>query len=339
MNFPETLCPWLEAPYACLEEAALAGRLGHGWLVSGPRGTGKSNLVYLLAGRMLSGRLGGAPPAPATPREIVAASAALATAEDLHPDLHRVRAEEGKASITVDQIRSMTADLGLTPHLAGPKIVVMEHAETMTMEAANALLKSLEEPTPNTFLFLLAERPGRLPATIRSRCQHLRLRPPSAEAAREWLEGAGIALSDVPAARLAAGPIVWAGLMESPDKISEIKSIWRDIEAISHGRIDAHGIAQRWQKGDLDLALECLAGDLHRRIRGSLVGGPSNPVTDSDSRIAENRARRVPVDTLFAGLKMAENLRDQLGRGINEELALTALLLGLGQPVGRRIEA
>jgi len=337
MSLPVVLCPWLDEPFERLARAAAGGKLGHGWLVTGARGIGKRNLAYLLADRMLSGKLGSPAPAAAGARAIAAAYADLAADLDLHPDLHRVRAEEGKASIAVDQIRATTADLALTPHLAGLKLVIIERAESMTIEAANALLKSLEEPTPNTWLFLLAERPGRLPATIRSRCQHLRIRPPTAEGVTEWFERDGVVTAGLPAERLATAPIAWAERLIDEEKTKEISKLIEDLKAITQDRADTHELARRWQKGDLDLALECLSVSLRGRIREQLIPGLSNPFTDRAPAMTENGRRPVPIDALFAGLKMAENLRDQLGRGINEELALTALLLGLQQPDDRRV--
>lgn len=339
MSMPAVLCPWLEGPFVRLTRAAAEGKLGHGWLVSGPYGIGKRNLAYLLATRLLSGKIEGPLPEPAGARAIAAAYADLAASEDLHPDLHRVRADEGKRSIAVDQIRAVTADIGLTPHLAGCKLVVIEQAQIMTIEAANALLKSLEEPTPNTWLFLLAERPGRLPATIRSRCQHLRLRPPAPGTATEWFRADGIDTAGLPSERLATAPVAWAERLSDSDKTKEINILIEDIKAISSNSADAHEIARRWQKGDLDLALDCLSVSLRGRIREQLIPGLSNPFTDLTRGMNENERRRVPIDSLFAGLKMVENLRDQLGRGINEELSLTALLLGLRLPEDRRTNA
>ncbi len=328
----DRLCPWLGETLGRLEQAALAGRLGHGWLIGGPRGIGKANLAYVLADRLLAGEAGGEPPAAAGPGEIVAAYAALEEGMDLHPDLHRVRAEEGKRSIAVEQIREMTAALALTPHRAGRKIVIMERADTMTTEAANALLKSLEEPTANTYLLLLAERPGRLPATIRSRCQQLGLRAPDAEALAAWLEREGLSAAGLPGGAGQRAPISLAGLLKDEELNSQFLKLHNDIKRLSEGVNDPFSVAEEWQKGDTELALGCLIEHLQTRIRGRLVPGHSNPVTDSGQRLAENDAKPVPTTALFAGLRMAENLREQLGRGTNVELALKSLLLGLELP-------
>jgi DNA polymerase III subunit delta' len=328
----ECICPWLADTLGTLEAAAVGGRLGHGWLINGPRGVGKTNLAYVLADRLLNHLCGTPPPARATPEAVLADYAALAEGLDLHPDLHRVRAEEGKRTIAVEQIRDLKSELSLTAHLAGLKVVIIEQAERMTTEAANALLKSLEEPSADTYLFLLAERPGRLPATVRSRCQQIRLKVPSGELCRQWLVAGGLAPEALDETPEGQGPIATAALLADADNLISYKALQSDIDALYEGKSDAFTLGERWAKGDPEPALGCLIARLQATIRLRLVPGLSNRVTDPVERIAENSGSGIPTEALFAGLQMAENLREQLGRGINVDLALKALLLGLERP-------
>jgi DNA polymerase-3 subunit delta' len=333
----QVLCPWLADSQRTIEAAAARDRLGHGWLISGPRGIGKRNLAYVLADRLLNREIGAPAPRTALPEDIFASDQALAEGVDLHPDLYRLKALEDKRTIVVDQVRDVTAQLTLKPLLAGVKIVVIELAETMTPGAANALLKSLEEPTPNTYLFLLAERPGRLPATIRSRCQHLALKAPAPEATIRWLEQSGLATEGVPPLLLASAPLVAARVMNDSDLLSNYKQLYSDIKLLYEGKADPHATATSWQRGDPELALACLIGSLALTIRRRLVPERSNLVTDTNARLADNPGHGISTEALFAGLKMAENLREQIGRGINLELAFRTLLLGLEQPDPSRV--
>jgi DNA polymerase III subunit delta' len=333
----ETICPWLREPLVTIEAAAGRDRLGHGWLISGPADIGKRDLVYVLASRLLHGRTGTAIPGPASPAEIVARYAELDEVDGWHPDLHRVRVEEGKLSIAVDQVRAMTASLALTPHVAGLKIVVIESAERMTTEAANALLKSLEEPTPDTYLFLLAERPGRLPATIRSRCQRLTLKSPARAATLAWLEDAGLA-DALPAALSNSAPLTAARAAMDDNNLRKYNDIYNTINEVYRGRGDPYAIAERWDKGDTALALDCLVESLRARIRRALVPERSTPVTDPGLRFNDNSGEAFSSEALFEGLQMAENLREQLGRGIKVDLALKALLLGLEPSETSRVQ-
>ena len=329
-----SLCPWAFAAFDKLEKSASAGRLGHAWLITGPRGVGKASLAYSFADRLLHESAAGGPPEPAGPAEVLADYAELEAYEppeapDLHPDLHRVRPEEEKRSISVDQIRAMTGDIVLTPHVARSKLVIIEPAESMTMEAANALLKTLEEPTPNTYIFLLAARLGPLPATIRSRCQHLALKAPAAEDVLEWCRSGGLDPERLPPGAPLDAPVAIARLLSDEEITKEYNQLYKDINSFYEGKTDPHSVAQSWSKGNTDLALGCLIRSLEASIRCRLVSGHRNPITDENLPIAHNPGSGPKTETLFEGRKLAENLREQLGRGINMELAITAMLLDL----------
>lgn len=328
----ETICPWLIDALETFEAAARSDRLGHGWLIAGPADVGKRDLAYVLTSRLLHGQIGKQRPRPASPDEILAQYARFEDPDDWHPDLYRLRPADDKRSISVEQVREMTAALMLTPHLAGCKAVVIETAERMTIAAANALLKSLEEPTPNTYLLLLAERPGWLPATIRSRCQRLSLKCPPAEVTRGWLEGGGLAAAGLPQALAKGAPLAAARATQDTNIINNYKEIYKNIDQLYQGKANPHAVAESWDKGDTELALDCFIESLELRIRRHLVPERSTPVTEPAARFDDNSAIAISCERLFEGLKMAESLRDQLGRGINVELALKALLLGIVEP-------
>jgi DNA polymerase-3 subunit delta' len=333
----DSLCPWLRDALATLEAAAREERLGHGWLLTGPRDVGKRNLAYVLAERLLEGRVGSELPVAAEPGDIVGRYAELAEGPDLHPDLYRLRPEEDKRTIQVEQVRDLIAALALTPHLAGLKVVIIEEAESMTTGAANALLKSLEEPTADTYLLLLAERPGRLPPTIRSRCQQLALKPPTPAVAAAWLNAPGGAAEKLPAKLLSRSPLAAARAILDEGKDINYKEIYENIDKLYEGRSDPHRLAEQWHGTDADLGLSCLIDSLMARIRGRLVPERWTPVTESRAAFADNSESVLSTEALFESLATAEELREQLGRGINVELALKALLLGLEPPQTGRL--
>jgi len=336
VNFSQCLCPWLVEPLKRIEAAAAAERLGHAWLISGPTGVGKINFAYTLADRLLNRQVGADMPAAASPKWVLASYAQLDEAADLHPDLHRVRRLEDKHTIAISQIRDMTSALALTPHIARCKVVIIEAADTMTTEAANALLKSLEEPTPNTFLLLLAARPGRLPGTIRSRCQRLRLRVPSPDTMSHWLRTSDLNPQMLTPEALPSTPIVAAALLGDEDEVNKYKELQSNIRLIYEGKADTLALAEAWAR-EPAAALDSLIRSVRSRIRQSLLAGPSTRVTERAPYLTENRPENGPDMRLFATLQMAENLREELGRGINVELALASLLLGLASPSDQRV--
>ncbi|EKF43691.1 DNA polymerase III subunit delta' [Nitratireductor indicus C115] len=165
-----------------LASAYRAGKLHHGLLLAGPPGIGKATLAFHLANHLLSN-----PDPSSAPERFVAPDPASQTfrliAQDAHPSLLHLtrpfveRDKKFKTVITVDEIRRIQRFLSLTPHDGGYRVVIVDPADDMNISAANALLKSLEEPPPRTVFVLITHSPGRLLPTIRSRCQVLRLQP------------------------------------------------------------------------------------------------------------------------------------------------------------------
>ena len=170
------------AAAATLADAWRSGRLAHAWLIAGPRGIGKATLAYRFARFALSGGKGigdGGEDGLAMPAEHplfrrVAAGghSDLAVVERGLGDRGRLRAE-----IVVDDVRAANAFLSLTSGEDGWRVVIVDAAEEMNRNAANALLKRLEEPPRRVLFLLVSHAPSRVPATLRSRCRILTLAP------------------------------------------------------------------------------------------------------------------------------------------------------------------
>lgn len=168
-----------------LRSAITEGALSNGWLIAGPAGSGKGTLAYRVARALLD-------PAALAPGAGLAMPPDARTfrliAERAHPDLfiaERLFDEENKryqSEITIETIRRLSAFLSKTAAFGGWRVAIIDAADDLNRNSANALLKSLEEPPARTALLLIAHRPGRLLATIRSRCRRIDLRPlPHAE--------------------------------------------------------------------------------------------------------------------------------------------------------------
>lgn len=188
--------PWFDHLAPIFTRAS--GRTHHALLLHGPGGMGKSQLGAALAQAWLcespdvQGRACDRCPACQWVRN------------ENHPDLHLLcpetgdeepsagkapRARRGKPSseIRIDQIRALEPFVSMSAHQSGCKVIVVDPADALNIPAANALLKTLEEPTGRTRFVLVTDRPERLPATIRSRCLSVSLSPPPADLALDWL--------------------------------------------------------------------------------------------------------------------------------------------------------
>ncbi|MGE3627421.1 MAG: DNA polymerase III subunit delta' [Hyphomicrobiales bacterium] len=190
---------------ARLLQAWNSGKLHHAWLLSGPAGLGKATLAYRFARFLLAqpGEGGGQAGSLEVDRESPAWRRIAARA---HPNLlvlNRPWQEKSKkfaSVITVDEVRRLRVFLGQTAGEGRWRCVIVDKADELNRAAVNALLKSLEEPPPYCVFLLVCEAPGRLPPTVRSRCQVLRLGPLGADdlhaAVKAALESAGRPAAD-----------------------------------------------------------------------------------------------------------------------------------------------
>ena len=186
---------------AALARSYTSGAMPTAWLVGGPKGLGKATLAYRFARWLLSGdplpldRSSGAlDMAPESPvARMVAAQA--------HPGLIVLkrplddRGERLRKSIPVDEVRRIRGHFGMSGQARGYRVCIVDAADELTEEAANALLKTLEEPPARSVFLLIAHAPMRLLATIRSRCRRVTLKPLGIDAIAEILTRAAPDLS------------------------------------------------------------------------------------------------------------------------------------------------
>jgi DNA polymerase III subunit delta' len=211
----DALPPWLEAA-----AAAMLGertRWPHALLIAGPLGVGKRLLALHLARALLC----------ETPRSDGSACGTCVgcglVERRSHPDLRLIEPftydDDGNAtpvdSITVEPIRDLIDFAQLSSHRGGAKVAVVVPADALNAAAANALLKTLEEPPPRTYLLLVSHRPGRLPATIVSRCRRLTVSLPETAAASAWLSRLGVASPELVLAQAGGAPMLALALADA----------------------------------------------------------------------------------------------------------------------------
>lgn len=181
-----------QAGEGALLAAAASGRLAHAWLITGPCGIGKATLAFRFA-RFLLGPPAGQASAPGGLAVPADSAVFRRVASGGHADLLTVergfddRRERLRKEIVVDDVRAVGAFLAQTPAEGGWRIVVVDKAGALNRNAANALLKVLEEPPEKALLLLVSDAPGGLLPTIRSRCRRLALPPLPAAAVAELL--------------------------------------------------------------------------------------------------------------------------------------------------------
>ena len=194
-----------EAAQAEVLSAWNKGRFPHAFLIGGPEGVGKATLAYKIARFVLANPKAGAksldiPADHSVSRQIAALS---------HPDfllLRRIAPEEGKAlptEIKVEEVRKLVKFFGTTAAAGGYRVCIIDSLDELNKSGANSLLKILEEPPARSLFLLISHSPGRLLATIRSRCQKISLRPLSAEEVTRAVKDIAREAEDLPADKIA----------------------------------------------------------------------------------------------------------------------------------------
>jgi DNA polymerase III subunit delta' len=313
--------PWLFDDWMRLEDARRAGRLAHGLLFSGPRGVGKRHLVELLARALLCSTptAGGL----ACGR---CADCALVAAES-HPDLLRVGPDpEAKSDeIPIAAIRALVERGALTPSRAAWKVTLVDPADQLTPAAANALLKTLEEPPGAALIALVAERPGRLPATIRSRCRQIRIPAPPPETALDWLVGHAPEGDAALRLRLAHGAPLRALEELDEELLGQRRERFAAFLAVARGERDPVVEAAAWNSLGARLCLDWLAGWMVDLVR---LGASEHPtrLDNPDQRDAlGSLARRLEPGSAHRLLQRVLRARALVETRANPQLLLESL--------------
>jgi DNA polymerase III subunit delta' len=330
---PAPLAPWQSRLYLQLVAALDAGSLGHALLLCGEPRMGKRALAERLAQRLLCTGHGGRPD-PCGDCRACRLYRARAQRDPLelrpdgspaHPDGHPAHPDavfvgyawsdrsppKQLTQITVDQVRALSERLGRTPQYGDALVALIEPADALNDSAANALLKTLEEPVPGRYLWLVSARPSRLPATIRSRCQRLELRMPPADEALAWLVAQGHAQREARAALAAArGHPGFADAWLRGGGLDLRREVARDLEALQRGAEDPVAVAQRWMADDGPAPRLFHAADIAR------------------DRAAESLTDPLRGRRLAAWFDAANRARELLGTTVRADLVLVEVLLG-----------
>lgn len=309
--------PWQRRAYEQTVAALDAGRLGHGLLLCGPAGMGKRAVALALAAHVLD-------------RDMDAAGRvrnAQLIAAGTHPDLQLVSFIPNKAGdklrteIVIEQVREISQKLALTPQYGAAQVVIVDPADAINRAACNALLKTLEEPAPGRYLWLVSADPARLPHTIRSRCQRLEFRLPPREEALAWLQQRGytegVAREALDAAR---GHPALADQWLQGEGMALRRQVADELGKLAAGKVGGVELAQRWTGDEhADLRLRH-AADLALQKAGDGLTDP-------------NRLHK-----LAAWFDAANRTRDLLRTTVRADLAVVELLLAWGaanqQPKG-----
>ena len=267
----------VEAPGRAFEEALTRGRLHHAWLLTGPQGIGKASFAYRAARHLLGA--GPAPEAGSLGQTADDPVSRMVSAQS-HPDLmvleRQVEGGAARKSIPVDEARRLPEFFSKAPALSPYRVAIIDAADDLNVNAANAVLKTLEEPSGRGVLLLVSHAPGRLLTTIRSRCRRLAFAPwPEAALAAFAAERLQVDETDaLRLARMAQGApgrmlsLHAAGALALDDAVAELLAPGggpqRDADALR--------LADRFRGGEGAQTFALLLERLGERLRLAALG-------------------------------------------------------------------
>lgn len=311
--------PWHEALWSALSRQF--DQLPHALLLQGRPGLGKHEFAVQLAQALLCEQ----------PRESKACGECHTChlfRAGTHPDLSGVGLADDARTITVDQIRALGDFLSLRPHTAMRKVVIISPAEAMNLNAANSLLKLLEEPPSGCMLLLVTSHPARLPATIRSRCAHLLFRQPAAAVGLAWLKARPDSREN-PALLLdfAGGSPLLAESLGRENFLQVRAQLLQDLAALAQSQEHPVACATRWKGMGTARVLGWLYGfasDLAKLGQG----GPESALMNKEAVSFEIAKRnKYKISELYAFVDAILEKYRQLNSPLDELLILEDVLI------------
>ena len=301
-------------------------RLAHALLFQGPNGTGKKQCACELAKSLLCSQ------PDASGLACGHCDACNLVSAGTHPDLRQLKPTPPASStsanpvltIKIDALRDMYRALSETSQFGGYRVAVIEDADRMPTQAANSLLKTLEEPGSNTLLVLVSSHPHHLPVTIRSRCQSIRFQVPETRVALDWLAANGITQAQT-ALKLAHGaPLLARDYAEA--HAGEREFLVKALNAGSSGEASIR-YAQKLAQMPREYLLAWLfdwVGDLGRLLT---IGSDAELVNEDQRKALEARARQADKVRVFGLQDQICELMKAEGIALNLQLLWENLLI------------
>ena len=274
--------PWQNIQWQQLWQTRQQHRLPHALLLMGLPGVGKKQFAQAFAHSILCVK----PDAEGKPCG-VCRTCYLVQAQS-HPDLRMIEPEKEGQMINVDQVREVISFVNETAMQGGFRVIIIHPAAAMNMHAANALLKTLEEPTPNTLFMLIGEQHLRLPATIASRCQKIIFQKPAHDVALAWLQQTIPSPQADLLLNLAQGAPLKALQLNEDGTLKLREELYQGLYLLSEKKADPLQLAGQWQEENMVTIFNLLQSWLRDLLSFKLSSGQTDAINaDYQKQFAE----------------------------------------------------
>lgn len=312
---------WQRLQWQQLWQAHQAGRLSHALLLTGMAGNGKAQFADNFSRALVCQAVG-------AEGEYCGTCHLCRLIEGrAHPDVMWVEPEKAGAAIKVDQVREVSDFVNQTALQGGKRIVLINPADHMNMSAANALLKTLEEPPADALIILISSQPSRLPATVRSRCQQIVFQRPSTADALAWLTQQEVKTDAELLLSLANGAPLAAIRLEQDEVLTTRKSLFETLYLLSQKQADPIKSAAALQDTELLVVLDFIVCWLIDLLRLQ-IGGDELLNKDYLQQLSELKQRTV-LSRLVTFMEHVQKTRMQIERGmnLNKQMVLEAIFI------------
>ena len=298
--------PWHEKQMMRFRQAFEQQRLPHAILLTGPEGTGKLHLARCLTHYVLEH--GGS-----------SSNFEYLLEANSHPDVTLVEPEESKKQISVGQIRDLTERLALTTQLSAYKIAIIHPAQSMNRNAANALLKTLEEPQGNSLLILITHNHGLIPQTILSRCQQVHIRLPEYEEAMLWLREQGTKQAEE-YLQLAGGAPLKAVRAAQQGRLQDFESLIADLSRLLHTQENMVSVGARWHELEVELLVSWLLMIVQSLVKLKVQEQSAFNITANLLKLLKISHDQIDLRDLIQYSDFLNKTRLEIDNNLNQEL-------------------